>query len=79
MLKEFSNHISALEESIDDYFDIENNINYAHRINLRFKLRNDLIYYINFNDGREKLYISETLKTYIFHLAHDMQHYKNYH
>ena len=71
MLKKFSNHTSTLKEDIND--------NQTRRADLRFKLRDNLIYYINFNDNREKLCISKALKTHIFHLTHDMQHHENYH
>ena len=77
MLKKFSNHASALEEDIENHTNIE--INYVRRADLRFKLRDDLIYYINFNDDRERLCISKALETHIFHLAHDMQHHEDYH
>ena len=48
-------------------------------MNIRFKLRNELIYYTNFNDGRERLYIFNALKREIFELIHDRQHYEEFH
>ena len=41
------------------------------RVNLRFKLRDDFIYYINFNDSRERLYIFNIFKRKIFKLIYD--------
>ena len=50
-----------------------------NRLNIRFKLRDELIYYTNFNDGRERLCIFNALKREIFELTHDRQHYKEFH
>ena len=38
---------------------------------LRFKLREELIYYINFNNNRERLYVSNSIKVEIFQLAYN--------
>ena len=51
----------------------------AKRIGLRFRLRNDLIYYTNFDDGRERLYVPEALEHNIFKLAHNEQHHGGFH
>ena len=48
-------------------------------MNIRFKLRDELIYYTNFNDDREKLCIFNALKREIFELTYDRQHYKEFH
>ena len=48
-------------------------------MNFRFKLRNELIYYTNFDDDRKKLCISNALKREIFELIHDRQHYEKFH
>ncbi len=44
----------------------------SRRLSLRFKLRDDLIYYINFNDGRERLYIPNSLEKEVFYLAYNL-------
>ena len=46
---------------------------------IRFKYRNELLYYINFDDGRERLCIPAIMKQQIFHLTHDQQHHGEYH
>ena len=51
----------------------------AKRLGLRFKLRHELVYYTNFNDGRERLCIPNSLEKDIFELAHDQQHHEGYH
>ena len=51
----------------------------AKRIGLRFRLRNELIYYINFDDGRERLCVPESLESEVFKLAHDEQHHGGFH
>ena len=38
---------------------------------LRFKVRNDLIYFYNGNNGKERLYISKELYKEVFKLAHN--------
>ena len=43
----------------------------VRRLGLRFKVRDGLLYYINFNDGRERLCIPNSLEKHIFELAHD--------
>ena len=43
---------------------------------MRFKLKNELFYYTNFNDKKEKLYIFNIFKKEIFEFAHNRQHYK---
>lgn len=48
-------------------------------MSLYFKLRNDLIYYINFDDDRKRLYIFNIFKKEIFELTHDRQNYKEFH
>ena len=50
-----------------------------NRIGLRFKLRDKLLYYINFNNDRERLYISNALEKEIFELTYNRQHYKGFH
>ena len=47
-------------------------------MNLRFKLRDKLIYYTNFDDGRKRLCIFNALKKEIFELTYDRQHYKEF-
>lgn len=49
------------------------------RTGLRFKLRDELIYYTNFDDGRERLCIPNSLEKEIFELAHDRQHHGGFH
>ena len=49
------------------------------RIGLRFKLKDGLIYYTNFEDGRERLCIPNALKREVFELAHDRQHHGGFH
>ena len=49
------------------------------KVGLRFKLREGLIYYTNFDDERERLYIPNALKKEVFELAHDRQHHGGYH
>lgn len=60
------------EETPDDDF-------HARRVGLRFKLRDGLIYYTNFDDGRERLCIPNSLKKEIFELIHDRQHHGGFH
>ena len=50
-----------------------------HKLGLRFKLRDGLIYYTNFDDGRERLCIPNALEKDIFELAHDRQHHGGFH
>ena len=49
------------------------------RLNIRFKLRDGLIYYTNFNDDRKKLCIFNALKREIFELTYNRQHYEEFH
>lgn len=49
------------------------------RLGLRFKLRDRLIYYTNFDDGRERLCVPNALEKEIFELAHDRQHHGGFH
>ena len=51
----------------------------TRHIRLRFKLRDGLIFYTNFNDGRERLCIPNTLKKEVFELAHNRQHHRGFH
>ena len=51
----------------------------TRRVGLRFKLRDGLIYYTNFDDGRERLCIPNALEQEIFELAHDRQHHGGFH
>ena len=46
---------------------------------LRFKLREGLIYYTNFDDGRERLCVPNSMEAEIFQLAHDSQYHGGYH
>ena len=46
---------------------------------LRFKLREDLLYYTSHDDERERLCISEIINKKIFQLAHDRQSHENFH
>ena len=48
-------------------------------MSIRFKLRDKLIYYTNFNDGRERLCIFNALKREIFELIYDRQHHEEFH
>ena len=45
--------------------------NKVKRIRLRFKLYNRLIYYTNFNNKRERIYILNSLEKKIFKLVYD--------
>ena len=49
------------------------------KIGLRFKLREGLIYYTNFEDGRERLCVPNALEGDIFRLAHDRQYHGGFH
>ena len=49
------------------------------KIGLRFKLRGGLIYYTNFEDGRERLCVPNALEGEIFQLAHDRQYHGGFH
>ena len=51
----------------------------AFRTRLRFKLKDDLIYYTNHDDGRERLCIPNSLEQEVFRLAHDSQQHGGYH
>ena len=46
---------------------------------IRFKLREGLIYYTNFDDGRERLCVPNSMEAEIFQLAHDRQYHGGYH
>ena len=46
---------------------------------LRFKLREDLLYYTSHDDGRERLCIPEAMDKEIFQLAHDRQSHGGFH
>ena len=41
------------------------------KLNLRFKHRDNLIYYINLNNKRERLYVLNNLKKQVFKLAYN--------
>ena len=58
--------VSSINEIINSRFD------------LRFKYRNDLIYFIAEND-RERFCISISLKQKIFQLIHDQTHHEDFH
>ena len=45
--------------------------NDLQKIDLRFKLREELIYYTNFNNERKRLYILNSLKKKVFELIYD--------
>ena len=45
---------------------------------LRFKLRNDLIYYVS-GDGRERLCIPQAMEKDVFHMAHDLSNHGGFH
>ena len=49
------------------------------KIGLRFRVREGLIYYTNYDDGRERLCIPNALEKEIFELAHDRQHHGGFH
>lgn len=51
----------------------------GRKLGLRFKQRDGLIYYTNFDDGRERLCIPNSLEKQIFELAHDRQHHGGFH
>lgn len=48
-------------------------------LGLHFKVRDGLIYYTNFNNGRERLCVPNALEKDIFQLAHDQQYHGGYH
>ena len=58
------------KQSESNIVELKDNLNNS-RIDLRFKLRDELLYYTNFNNERERLYISNSLKKKIFELAHN--------
>ena len=45
---------------------------------MRFKLRDELFYYINFNDEKKKLCIFNVFEKKIFEFIHDRQYYENF-
>ena len=45
---------------------------------LRFKLRNDMVYYVS-GDGRERLCIPQALEKEVFHMAHDLSNHGGFH
>ena len=45
--------------------------------NIRFKLYNNLVYYI-FDNGRERLYISYSLKKEVFYIVYDLSNYREF-
>lgn len=48
-------------------------------VDIKFKHRNKLLYYINSNDKREKLCISITMKKKIFQMIYDSHHHVSFH
>ena len=48
------------------------------RLGLHFKLRDELLYYTNFDDECERLCIFNAFEQEIFELAHDRQHHKSF-
>ncbi len=48
-------------------------------VDIKFKHRNELLYYINSNDEREKLCILIAMKKKIFQMTHDNHHHVNFH
>lgn len=63
--------IAEPEDLFDDLFD--------KRLGLRFKFREGLIYYTNFDDGRKRLYILNILEKEIFELIYNRQHHEGFH
>lgn len=55
------------------------NLNDSTREDLRFKLRDELIYYINELNERERLCISKAMRKKIFQLTHDEQSHEEFH
>ena len=60
---------------------IENLIKQFQKIikNIRFKHKNELFFYINFENEIEKLYILTFLKKKVFEITHDRHYYKEFH
>ena len=56
----------------------ERTSNNLQRVDLRFKLREELIYYTNFNNERKRLYIFNSLEKKVFKLIYDRQHHESY-
>jgi len=48
-------------------------------VDIKFKHRNNLLYYINSNDERERLCISIAMKKKIFQMTHDSHHHVSFH
>lgn len=49
-----------------------------YRIELRFKLRDNLIFYTNFDNDRENFYIFNIFEKKVFELIHDYQYYEKF-
>ena len=45
---------------------------------MRFKLRDELFYYTNFNNKKKRLYIFNIFEKKIFEFAYNRQYYKNF-
>lgn len=58
-----------IEVEKDTTFTIARELKFIFKI--RFKYRNELLYYINFDNERKRLCISIALKHEIFSLTHD--------
>lgn len=52
--------------------------NEVEKPGIRFKLRNDLVYYVS-GDGRERLCIPHSMEKEVFHMAHDLSNHGGFH
>ena len=66
--------MKSLSQTIDSDNSSEKSLSKKFRIEIDFKLLDELIYYIDENDDRTKLCILRTLKEKMFRLAHDESH-----
>ena len=84
MKNEFKTRLKNEYETDNHWNDILKMIKNAEEwdeqlVNIKFKHRNELLYYINSNDERERLCISIAMKKKIFQMTHDNHHHVNFH
>lgn len=70
--------LGAANDNSDDASPQDLGDEFTQKIGLRFKLREGLIYYTNFDDNRERLCVPNALEKEIFELFHDRQHHNGF-
>ena len=75
-INQMNENITQKDEAVD--INLEDIIKDDFKTEIRFKHRNDLIYYI-IEDGRERLCVSNFMKQKVFIMIHDLTHHDDFH